>query len=194
MDKNGDKNNENDLVLEEEIVAEEAELEEATESVKSIQKIKKLQRQLKATEEEKRKFHEELQRTKADFLNSKRRLEEQLRSDKERATDKLLIELLTLVDSFDTAKADEDAWNSVDEKWRSGIDAIHSKLLSLLIQHNVTEVDPQGETFDPEVHEAVSNIPVEDDSQVDKIITVMQKGYMKNETIIRPARVIVGTK
>jgi len=194
MHDKDDTNETEEVLLDEEIIEDESELEDAGLEAKSAQKIKKLRNKLAETEEEKKQFHEDLQRARADFLNSKRRLEEQSTQDKERAADKILLELLTLADSFDTAKADEENWNSVEEKWRTGVDAIHSKLLSILTQNNITAVDPTGEEFDPEQHEAVSSIKVENEKDIDKIVTVMQTGYKKNETIIRPARVIVGAK
>ena len=194
MEDKNDKNSDAEVVIEEEIVTEEAELEGAAEGDKYTQKLKKLRKKLEESEEAKRGFHEELQRTKADFLNSKRRLEEQSEKDRERANDKIITELLSLADTFDTAKSDAESWEAVDEKWRQGIEAIHSKLVSILANHNVEELVPLGEQFNPEEHEAVSNAIVEDKKQVDTVIEVVQKGYRKNNTIIRPARVIVGTK
>ena len=137
---------------------------------------------------------EKLQRSKADFLNSKHRLEEQCTSDKEREVNELLVELLTLADSFETAKADEKLWNSVGETWRDGVDAIYSKLTSILSKYETMPIIPLGEKFNPKEHEALSNKKVEDESQIDTVITVMQKGYKRKNKIIRPASVIVGIK
>ncbi len=105
------------------------------------------------------------------------------------------MELLTLVDSFDTAMVDKALLDTIDERWRVGIEAIHTKLISILKSNNVEPIDPHGEAFNPEEHEAVSNSPVTDDAHVDTIVAVLQKGFKrKNGTIIRPARVVVGTK
>jgi len=157
-------------------------------------KIKKLQKKLKECDEEKRNHLEELQRTKADFLNSKRRLEEQLQRDKERAKDSILEELLTLTDSFDAAVGNKEVWESIDENWRKGVEAIQSKLHAILTQNGVEEVNPEGQPFNPEAQEAVGNEEVSDDEQIDVVITVVQKGYKRGETVLRPARVIVGVK
>ena len=194
MEDKIDKNSNKEVVLEEEIIADEADLEDASENNKCAQKLKKLRKKLEESEESKREFHEELQRARADFLNSKRRLEEQFAKDKERANNTIITELLSLADTFDTAKADTERWEAVDEKWRQGIEAIHSRLVSILANHNVKELDPKGEIFNPEEHEAVSKVEVGDDKQIDVVVEVLQKGYRKNSTIIRPARVIVGTK
>jgi len=173
---------------------DDSEIEVGEEESSLKDKIKVLREKLATCEEEKRKNLEELQRGRADFLNSKRRLEEQLARDKERATDKILSELLTLVDSFDTAMIDTALWNSIDARWRTGVEAIHTKLLAMLKSNNVIPTDPIGQKFNPEEHEAISNVPVTDDADIDTIIAVLQKGFKRNETMIRPAKVVVGTK
>ncbi len=188
------ENDEQKLTLEDEILPEDLEIEDGEEEATLHQKLKALKQKLHQCEEEKRQHLEDLSRARADFLNGKRRLEEQLVRDKERAADKILVELLTLMDSFDTAMADRDIWNAVDAKWRTGVEAIHAKLAAILKSNSVTAVDPSGERFNPEEHEAVSNVSVTDDAQVDMVISVLQKGFKRNDTIIRPARVVVGTK
>ncbi len=155
--------------------------------------IKKLRKKLAECEADKKAHLDDLQRVRADFLNSKRRLEEQFARDKERATDKLLIELISLIDSFDTAMVDKQLWEAIDERWRRGIEAIHTNLISILKSNNVVTLDPLGEMFNPEEHEAVANIEVTDDAQVDTITAVLQKGFKRNDNIIRHAKVVVGT-
>ena len=183
-----------DTFSEDENVSEtdDIDLEMEDESLKD--KLKSLRAKLATSEEEKRKCQDDLQRTRADFLNSKRRLEEQVARDKERATDKILFELLTLVDSFDTAMVDKKLWETIDVKWRTGVEAIHAKLLSILKSNNVEPFDPTGLAFNPEEHEAVGSAPVEGDADSEKILTVLQKGFKRNDSIIRPAKVIVGHK
>lgn len=186
-----DSHDAEDMISEEENIAEINDIDLETEDESLRDKIKILREKLAASEEDRKKCQDDLQRTRADFLNSKRRLEEQLARDKERATDKILFELLTLIDSFDTAMADRALWETIDTKWRTGVEAIHSKLLSILKGNNVEQFDPTGLTFNPEEHEAVSSIPV-DDADVEKVMAVLQKGFKRNNTVVRPAKVIVG--
>lgn len=155
--------------------------------------LKALRKKLKECEVEKQSYLDDVQRARADFLNSRRRLEEQLERDRERATDKILIELLTVSDSFDIAMADTERWNALDANWKNGIEAIYAKLSSILKSNNITPIDPVGSTFNPEEHEAVSNNVVEDKKLIDTVTGVLQKGYKRNDHIIRPARVMVGT-
>ena len=89
---------------------------------------------------------------------------------------------------------DKELWETIDEKWRIGVEAIHSKLLSILKGNNVEPFDPVGLIFNPEEHEAVGSAPAPDDEHIEKILTVLQKGFKRNSTIMRPAKVIVGHK
>lgn len=189
-----DRNGDEEFVDEKESLPEDLEIDAVDEESLSKDKIKELRDKLTACEEEKRQHHEDLQRVRADFLNSKRRLEEQLARDRERATDSLLLELLALADSFDTAMADTEAWNAIDKKWRDGVEAIHGNLMSILKRTNITQIDPIGETFNPEEHEAVSNVTVDNESRINTVVTVLQKGYKRNGMVLRPARVAVGVK
>ena len=185
---------EDEMFAEDAILPEDTDVELEEEEALLGDKLKSLRKKLAECESEKQKHLDVLQRTRADFLNSKRRLEEQVLRDKERATDKILAELLIVADSFDIAMGDTAQWEALDQKWRGGVEAIHAKLMSILRGNNVVAIDPTGEAFNPQEHEAVSNSHVEDDAQVDTIIAVLQKGYKRNDDIIRPARVIVGTK
>ena len=194
MVEKGEKHEENEVVREDEFLPEDVEIEVGEEEESMGGKLKKLREKLSACEEEKRNHLEEIQKIRADFMNSRRRLEEQLALDKERATDKILYELLTLVDSFDTAMIDKELWETIDKNWRVGIEGIHSKLLALLKSNNVIPTDPTGFPFNPVEHEAVANAPVQDDAQVDTIVAVLQKGFKRNDSVMRPAKVVVGVK
>lgn len=151
-------------------------------------KMKQLRAKLAACDEEKRSIHEELQRTRADFLNSKRRLEEQLQRDRERITERHMEDLLPLADSFDMAMQDP-AWQSADEIWRKGVEGIYAQLKNILRSNGIESIEPQaGSPFDPREHEALM-----DTGNGDVIGQVFQKGYKRGDTIIRPAKVGVGT-
>lgn len=168
-----------------------SEIEDAEEN-----KLKTLKVKLKEADEKNRDLHEELQRTKADFLNARKRLEEERQRDKARQTINHIERLLPLCDSFYLAMLDKEAWAQADEKWRKGVEGILSQLTSVLVSYNVTSYDPTGEIFDHARHEALSMVPVTDESQNNKIISVIQLGYEIKQgddvELIRPARVAVG--
>lgn len=159
-------------------------------------KLKKLQAKLKSCESEKLQHLEDLQRAKAEFLNSKKRLEEEKQRDKERVTVQHIEKLLPLADSFHMAMSNTEAWEAIDPQWRTGVEAIKTQLQSILKSYDVVEVSPLGEEFDPNIHEAMTEISVDDEKQNNKIVSVIQNGYVRTvsgkEDIIRPARVGVG--
>ena len=179
-------NNDEEFVEEtEDMAPPDAEIEDIEEA--TGEKLSKLRHKLKEAEEAKRQALEDLQRTKADFLNSRKRLEEQLERDRERITLRHIEELLPLKDSFDMATQDP-AWQEADEKWRRGVEGIYTQLSGLLKNYGVTEIEAEGLPFNPHEHEAVSQ-----EGEGQTVIRILQKGYKRGEVIVRPARVAVGS-
>ncbi len=159
-------------------------------------KLKTLKTKLKDSEEKNRNLLEELQRSKADFLNGKRRLEEDRLRDKARLTISHVEKLLPMCDSFYLAMLDRETWEKADEKWRKGVEGIHTQLTSVLTSYGVTSFDPTGTQFDHNRHEALAQVPVTDEAQNNQVISVIQLGYEMEvngtKELIRPARVTVG--
>jgi len=191
-----DSNDSDDLEIVDEDTGNttETELEDIEEN--SVQKIKKLKEQLKDSEKEKMEHLENLQRAKAEFLNGKRRLEEERVKDKERAVNDLIEKLLPMSDSFTMAQSNKAAWEAIDPTWRKGVESIQRELQTILTSYGVQEVDPTGMDFNPNEHEAMANMPVTDKVEHQKVLQVVQKGFVRmingTEILIRPARVIVG--
>lgn len=175
--------------------AVEPELEE-TEATSS-NKLKDLRAKLKACEAEKMEHLEQLQRAKADFLNARKRVEEERLRDRERATIAHVEELIPLYDSFAMAMQNQTVWESVDKNWRIGIEGIFAQLQALFAGYNVRIEKPVGEVFNPQKHDALKNETITDQADHDRILSVIQAGFTKTsgseEVTIRPARVIVGT-
>jgi len=173
---------------------EEPELADIEET--SSDKIKKIRAKLARCEEEKKNILDESQRAKADFLNARRRLDEERVRDRIRSQIGHVEELLPLCDSFEMAMNDKEIWEKADEAWRKGIEGIQSQLNRILSNNNVVEISPQGEPFNPHQHEAVGTEEVTDKNLQDVVISVVQKGYelkMGDKTeLIRPARVTTG--
>lgn len=163
---------------------------EDTDDATPEQKLKQLRDKFKQCDAEKRQAMEDLQRTRADFLNSKRMLDEQAERAKARVVEKHIEELLPLVDSFDMAVSDP-LWNTVDEKWRKGIDGIRSQLQTILGNAQVKSIEQAGVAFDPTIHEAVMEQPAMDGVAPHTVMTILQKGYTRGDIVIRPAKVIV---
>jgi molecular chaperone GrpE len=127
------------------------------------------------------------QRAAADYQNYKRRVEDERSEIARLASAALVINLLPLVDDFERAFTNIDA-HVAGLTWVDGIRLIHRKLQAVLDMSGVTEIPADGETFDPSLHEAVSQGPGEEN----KVIAVVQKGYRLGDRVIRPAMVVVG--
>jgi molecular chaperone GrpE len=153
------------------------------------QKLKALRTKLHDAEVAKRESLEELQRTKADFLNSKKRLQDEQYVAVKRKEDAFVSALLPLADSFYMAMKDEAAWNAIDESWRKGVEGIHQQLKRILDGYNVVAIDPVGEHFDPNRHEAVST--AEHDGEPEIVLAVVQVGYEREGAVLRPAKVVI---
>ncbi len=151
----------------------------------SKDKIKHLQAKLKSSEEERMKLLEESQRAKADFLNARRRLEEQKMFDVDRTTLRHLEDILPLADSFEMAMKDP-KWAEADEVWRKGVEGIYGQLQTILKAYNVTRIEALGTTFNPHEHEALSG-------DGDTVSEVYQTGYKRGEVVLRPAKVSVAS-
>ena len=156
-----------------------------------------LRDKLKVCEAEKREILEESQRAKADFLNAKRRLEEERKRDRERGTISHIEDLIPLCDSFQVAMSNKEVWEKADENWRKGIEGIYSQLQNILSTNQVSVINPIHTTFNPYQHEALSTTPVTDEKEDHMVMAVIQMGYELKKSdntteIIRPARVIIG--
>ena len=90
------------------------------------------------------------------------------------------------------AMSNTDMWERVDTTWRTGIEGIYTQLHSILKSYDVTVIDPLNEAFDPEYHEAIST-QNSDSHDAETVVQVIQKGYARNDTVIRPAKVILST-
>ncbi len=159
--------------------------------------IKSLRTKLKVAEEAKRKAQEDLQRSKADFLNARRRLDEERKRDRERSVISHVEELIPLCDSFEMAMSNKETWEKTDAVWRKGIEGIFAQLQGLLSGYQVETLSPVGQSFNPHEHEALLTAPTDDEAKNDTVITVIQKGYRLKKSdgtheIVRPARVVIG--
>jgi molecular chaperone GrpE len=163
---------------------------------KSTDKLKKMREKLAHCEVEKKQILEDAHRARADFLNARKRLDEERARDKVRYRKQHAMELLPLCDSFQMAMSDTEAWEKADKAWRTGIEGINTQLMRLLDSYGVKALDPQGEHFNPHKHEAIGTEIVTDKKLQDTVVSVVQRGYEMTTgdttEIIRPARVTTG--
>lgn len=145
------------------------------------------------------KLKEELQNEKdkflrlfAEFENYKKRTSRERVELFKTAGKEVMIELLPVLDDFERAlthiEDDKEA-----EELRKGVLLIYQKLLSTLEKKGLAVVEvTQGDTFDAEVHTAITQIPAPNDTLKGKVVDVVEKGYKLGDTIIRFPKVVVG--
>jgi len=181
-------------ITDENIETREPELEDVEEL--SETKMKDLREKIARLNTEKKEILEESQRTRAEFLNARRRLEEERAQDKKRTQRQHAEELLPLCDSFQMAMGNTEIWEKADKSWRTGVEGISMQLMNILNSYGVKSVDPTGEAFNPEKHEAVGTEEVTDKELEDTVVSVVQRGYEMTQDgdtyMIRPARVTTG--
>lgn len=128
-------------------------------------------------------------RARAELDNFRKRAARDVENAHKFALERFIGELLPVVDSIELSM---DATRSVGDTagLREGMDLTRRKFLDTLESFGVTTLDPQGEKFNPERHEAIS-IQSAEGTDAGTVITVMQKGYELNGRLLRPARVVV---
>lgn len=148
------------------------------------QKLKKLRDALQKAQHEAAENLAGWQRSKADYINLERRMRESSAQFLRAGTTAVLGDLTQLGDSLEAA---EKSGGSVE-----GIRAVKKQFESILERHEITRFTPTaGEIFDPLRHEAVSTVATKNESEDNTIHTVMQSGFALQDTVVRPARVVV---
>jgi molecular chaperone GrpE len=132
------------------------------------------------------------QRTRAEFENYRRRATKEAAAAQERGAAKLALELLPAIDNLDRALAHADAPgpDGGDDSLAHGIKHVHSDVLAALKRVGIEPFSPEGERFDPQLHEAVAQQPQEG-VEPGVVVEVYQRGYRRGESVLRPARVVV---
>ncbi len=155
-------------------------------------KLKQLRGELKQCQADKQEYLTLAQRLKADYLNLEKATETRRGEMMQFANQALLLDLLDLVDSFDLAFANKEAWQAVAGNWRQGVEYIYTKLIGILRDHGLEAINPLGETFDPQSHESIESVLTAKAEDDEKVVTVTKKGYRLQGKILRPAQVKVG--
>ena len=108
------------------------------------------------------------------------------------ANERLIDGLIPVLDSFELAMGNKEAWEKADKNWRVGVESIAGQLKKALSDAGLEEVNPTGQKFDPMRDEAAVYEPVDSEDKNHTIINVVQKGYNLNGRPMRPAKVKVG--
>ena len=131
-----------------------------------------------------------LQRSHAEFANFRRRIEQERELQRSRATEDLVRKLLPVADDFD--RAIRSVPSEIDgNPWIEGIRLVERKLWRALEGEGISVMESIGQPFDPSRHEAV--MVDEGDGVADTVVEEFQRGYLVNDTVLRPAMVKVGS-
>ena len=170
--------------IEGEIVEEEEEEEAAAEA-----ELEALRAELEAARAQAADYLDGWQRARAEFANLKKRTERQLLEARPRAVDEFTLRLLPALDDFDLAIASLDG-ELEEHPWVEGVQQIYRKFQTLLEAEGITEIQAQGEPFDPTRHEAIGQVESEEVPSV-HVVSVQRKGYQRGDVVLRPALVFV---
>ncbi|MCX2793437.1 nucleotide exchange factor GrpE [Microbulbifer thermotolerans] len=129
-------------------------------------------------------------RAQAEAQNTRRRAQQDVEKAHKYAVERLLQDLLPVVDNLERALASIDADDEVNRAIVEGIELTHKSFVDTLAKHSVEVVDPAGEPFDPELHQAMTQVP-NGDVEPNTVLEVFQKGYRLNGRLVRPAMVVV---
>jgi molecular chaperone GrpE len=146
--------------------------------------------EIDAMQQQVKQANEQLLRVQAEMQNVRRRAERDVENAHKFALEKFATELLSVVDNLERALS---AINTEDESQKSvaeGIELTLKTFIDVLAKFNVEAVEPEGQPFDADLHQAVSTVP-NSEVEPNTVIDVFQKGYTLNGRLIRPAMVVV---
>lgn len=145
--------------------------------------------QVESLEQALNEAKEQSLRAAAEAQNIRRRSEQDVEKAHKFALEKFSRELLPVVDSLEKAV---DALGEVSDAQREGVEMTFKLLMDSLQKFNIEQVDPRNETFDPQLHEAMTMVP-NPDLPNNTVMDVLQKGFTLNGRLLRPAMVVVST-
>ena len=174
-----------------EVSAKEEEKDVKKKSSKKKSKTAKLQDEVDELTIQVSEAKDKYLRLFAEFDNYKKRTLKEKIDYMKTASSESIKAMLPVLDDFDRAKksADDDA---TDEYFTEGVQMIYNKIFNVLKSQGLEAMESTGEDFDPEIHEAITEIPAPSDEMKGKIIDTIEKGYTLKEKIIRHAKVVVG--
>ena len=135
-------------------------------------------------------YWEQMMRLRAEIENNRKRAERDVENAHKYALKNFVENLLPVIDSMEMGQTAATADNATLESILEGSALTVDMFVQVLQRNGLEQVDPLGEKFDPERHQAISMIDVED-AKSNTVVEVMQKGFLLNDRLIRPAMVVV---
>lgn len=129
-------------------------------------------------------------RVQAEMQNVRRRAERDVENAHKYALDKFTADLLPVVDNLERALAAIDTEDEAQKGVSEGLELTLKSFMEVLSRHKIEAIDPAGQPFDADLHQAVSMVP-NPDLEPNTVMDVFQKGYTLNGRLVRPAMVVV---
>ena len=150
------------------------------------EEISALSKELEAVRRERDEYLENMRRMKAELENSRARMEREHARSVEFASERLVKELLPILDNLERALG-------ADGDIREGVEATREQLVGILAQEGLSPISSEGQNFAPAMHEALMSKP-SDEHEEDTVIQTLERGYVLNGKAIRPAKVVVSKR
>jgi len=135
---------------------------------------------------------EQVLRAHAETQNARRRAEQDVEKARKFALEKFVNDLLPVADNLERAITAGDKDNESQKAVLEGVELTLKSLLDTLKKYQVETINPEGEPFDPQLHQAMSMVP-NPDVEPNTVLNVFQKGYTLNGRLVRPAMVVVSS-
>ncbi len=178
----------NEPANEEDVVIEPTEEEVGDGDMR--QKIKDLKEKLEICRKERAEYLAGWQRAKADYINLEKEFNPRYADALSFGAEKLFSDIIPVLDSFELAMGNREAWESVPESWRKGVEYISNQLKNALTDNGFAEICPKvGDRVDFEHHLVVEAVGTEEKDKDGVIEKILQKGYAHKNRVVRPARV-----
>jgi molecular chaperone GrpE len=149
-----------------------------------------IERQLERTQETVKDYWDQIMRLKAEMENNRKRAVRDIENAHKFALKNFTEALLPVIDSMDMGQQAAAAENASLKSIVEGTNMTETMFVQVLEKHGLKRLNPVGEKFDPEQHQAISMIE-DENVKSDHVINVMQKGFSLNDRLVRPAMVIV---
>lgn len=173
--------------LNEELENKTEEVEESTETeVEELTEVDELTETKVALDE----MEDRYLRLQAELANIRKRNQKEREDAAKYRAQKLATELLPVIDNLERAMAVQ-VTGEENEGLKKGLEMVMTTFRTALKNEGIEEINPVNEAFDPNFHQAVQTQPVEEGQASDTVVTVLQKGYVLKDRVLRPAMVIV---
>jgi molecular chaperone GrpE len=162
---------------------------EFAEGMSPQERVKHLREKLRECTKDKQEYLDGWQRLKADFVNFKKRNEEEKEYFLKFSREGIITDLLPVLESFNMAFANKEAWEKVDPSWRTGVEHIHTQLIAVLAGYGLTELNPVGNIFDPNEQMSIGTTYTTDSTKYHTVAEVLQVGYKLGGRLIKAPKV-----